>query len=317
METVAAHINSAITPARKRRFKIPSEWIWGYAFIAPLTIGILLFFIGPIFYSFFMSLMKWDILTPPQFIGLQNYRELFNDPQILLEFRNTLYLGIGTVPLTLILSVLLADALNQKIRGAIIYRTIYFLPMVTMATAVGMVWKWLFSAKVGLINTILGFFHLPQPMWVGDPHFVMPAVIIVSIWSRLGYNMVILLAGLQEIPEALYESAEIDGASKWVQFFHITLPLLTPSLFFLLVTSLIGAFQAFDMIFIFASDFSGGFGGPVLDALRTMVYGIYERGFSLLEMGYASAEAVILFVIIMGVTVIQFWVQKRWVHYDK
>jgi len=295
---------------------LQSEWFWGYLFIAPLTLGVLIFFVGPIFYSFFMSLMRWDILTPPKFIGLQNFRTLLTDAQIAREFRNTLYLAVGTVPTTLILSVLLADALNQKIRGKIVYRTIYFLPTVTMAVAVGTVWRWLFSSREGLVNLFLGSLHLPQPMWLADPHFVMPAIIIVSVWSRLGYNMVILLAGLQEIPQTLYESAEIDGASKWSQFFNVTLPLLTPSLFFLLVTALIGAFQMFDMIFVFAADRGGGIGDPFISAMSTMVYGIYQRGFSLLRMGYASAEAVLLFCIIMGVTAVQFIVQKRWVHYN-
>ena len=291
------------------------EWIWGYLFIAPIFIGIVGFHIGPIIYSFLMSFTRWDSVTQPVFIGLKNYLDLFIDQQVGHEFINMMYYTIGVVPLTIFLSLILANALNQKIRGVDFYRVVYFLPAVTMVSAITIVWQWLFNSQYGLIDKILGWCHLPQPVWLGDPKVIMLGIIIVAIWSGLGYNMVILLAGLQAIPQSIYESAEIDGAGRFSKFFWVTLPMLTPSLFFLLITSLISGFQAFDIIYMFIGG-STSLQGPLLEATRTMVYGIYEKGFTFLRMGYASAEAIVLFVLILIVTVCQFFLQKRWVHYD-
>jgi multiple sugar transport system permease protein len=298
-----------------KKLKIKDTWFWGYLFISPIILGIIIFSIVPIFYSFYMSLTQWDSLTPPVFVGLQNFIELFSDKQILKELLNTMYYTIGTVPVSLALSIMLANALNQKIPAKSMYRVIYFLPSVTMPVAIAIVWQWLFNSKMGLVNQFLLLFGIKGPMWLGDVHFIMPAIIIVSIWSSIGYNMVILLAGLQGIPQTYYEAAEIDGASKWLKFVKITLPMLTPSIFFLFITSLIGAFKAFDIIFMFAGANSNT-QGPLLEVTRTMVFGIYEKGFTFLRMGYASAEAILLFVIIMVVTVIQFIFQKKWVHYE-
>lgn len=307
-------LHSTTKIAKKGR--INSECAWGYLFIAPLVLGVYFFSIGPILYSFGASFTNWDGLTKPVFIWLDNYKELFSNKEAIKEITNTLYYTVGTVPLCLILSILLANTLNKKVIGKSMFRTIYFLPSVTMPVAVAMVWRWLFNSDLGLINIFLGVFHLPQPMWLGDPHYIMPAIIIVSIWSQVGYNMIILLAGLQGISTTYYEAADIEGASERVKFSRITLPLLSPTIFFLLTMMLINAFKAFDIIYVFAGGASNFGQGPMLTATRTMVYGIFEKGFMFMKMGYASAEAVLLFLVILVITIIQFVFQGKWVHYE-
>lgn len=299
----------------KKKFKIKQEWIWGYLFAAPIVLGIVIFSVGPLLYSFYMSLMDWNGLTNPSFIGFKNFIAVFSDKTVGREFINTLYYTVGTIPASMILSILLANVLNRKMAGVSVYRIIFFLPSVTMAAAIAIVWQWLFNSKLGLVNMFLGLLHLPRPMWLGDTHFIMPAIIIVSIWGSVGYNMVILLAGLQGISQTFYEAAVIDGATKWDRLVKITLPMLTPSIFFLLTMSLMSAFKAFDVIYMFAGAANAG-QGPLLEATRTMVYGVYEKSFTFLRMGFASAEAVVLFAIIMLVTALQFIFQNKWVHYE-
>lgn len=298
-----------------RKLKMKSEWIWGYLFVAPIMIGIAVFAVGPLLYSFYMSVMDWNGLSDKIFIGFDNYKNVFSDKTIGREFINTLYYALGTIPLSLILSILLANILNQKLSGVSLYRTIFFLPSVTMPAAIAIVWKWLFNSKIGLVNMFLGLFHIPGIIWLGDTRYIMPAIIIVSIWGCIGYNMVILLAGLQGIPQSFYEASVIDGATKWNKLVKITLPMLTPSIFFLLTMSLMNAFKAFDVIYMF-SGAANATQGPLLEATRTMVYGVYEKGFTFLRIGYASAEAVVLFAIILFVTALQFIFQKKWVHYE-
>lgn len=293
-----------------------SERLCGYLFIAPTVLGVLIFSICPILFSFAMSFTDWDSLTQPIFVALDNYRKMFSDPEIHNELRNTLIYTIGTVPLTLVFSLLLANALNKKIPGKGLFRTLYFLPVVTMPVAVAMVWRWLLNSEFGVVNQVLSWFGIDGPMWLGDPKYVMMAIILVVVWSQVGYNMIILLAGLQGISESYYEAADIEGASEWKKFFHITIPLLSPSIFFITITMLMNAFKAFDIIYVFSGSGKDMAQGPVLNATRTMVYGIYERGFVFMDMGYASAEAVFLFLIILAITAFQFIMQKKWVNYD-
>lgn len=291
------------------------EAAWGYLFIAPLVLGLLVFSIFPILFSFYMSFTDWNSLVDPNFLGIKNYVDIVQDDNFGLEIRNTLYFAAGTVPLTIVLSLVLANALNSKMRGTGFFRVLYFLPNVTMASAVALVWRWLFNSRLGLINEILGLFGLPQPQWLTDPNYTMPAVIIMSVWSGIGYNMIILLSGMQSIPKTLYEAAELDGATAAGKFFHITVPLVTPAIFFVLTMQIMGAFKTFDTIFVFAG---GGknLQGPIADSIRTMVVGLYQNGFIFLKMGYASAQAVILFVFILLFTAVQFWLQKKWVYYE-
>jgi len=304
----------------ERRRKHPSrikiiDWFWGYFFIAPIILGIVVFEIGPVIYSFFMSMTKWDGLTTPTFIWFSNFTSMFTDAQIGRELVNTLKYMIGTVPIGLCLAIIIAVLLNSNVGGKSFYRVAFFLPVVTMPTAIATVWRYLFSSQYGLVNYLFRPFGL-NPQWLGDPQFIMTALIIVAVWSGIGYNAIILLAGLQQIPKTYYEAADIDGANPFNQFYRITVPLLSPTIFFLLITSMIGAFRAFDLIYLFSGTSSVASGAPTTEAIRTMAFGIYQKGFVLHRMGYAAAEAVLLFVIILIVTLIQFKLQKKFVFYD-
>lgn len=304
------------SPTVKLRLALGSEAFNAYVFIFPLLLGVLVFFIWPIVASFYISFTNWDSLTKPIFVGLRNYQKIFGDLQVGREFLNTVYFALGTVIPTIILSVILANLLNKDLKGRSVFRVIYYLPVITMPVAVALVWQWLFNSHYGLIDIALGALFQTRPIWLGDPNLIMPAVIIVTIWSGIGYNMIFLLAGLQSIPRSLYEACEIDGANGTTVFFRVTLPLLTPTLFFLLTISVMGAFKAFDMIYMF-SGAANSTQGPLVDHLRTMVYGIFQAGFTNYRMGYASAEAFLLFMIIMLLTILQNRLQKLWVHYDK
>ncbi|MDR3145095.1 MAG: sugar ABC transporter permease [Treponema sp.] len=290
-----------------------NTWLWGYFFIAPLSLGLLFFVVGPVGYALFISLTDWDGFTVASFIGFRNFINIFRDPQVLLELFNTLkYMG-GVVPATLIIAIVIANLLNTDVHGKGFFRVAFFLPMVTMASAVAIVWKWLFNSQYGIINIFLRPFGL-NPQWMGNPDYIMAAVIVVAVWGGIGYAAIILLAGLQSIPKNYYEAASIDGADPWCRFIRITVPLLSPTIFFLTITSMINAFKAFDLIFMFAG--TGNSTSPTTEAVRTMVFGIYQKGFLLRRMGYAAAEAVLLFGLILLVTVIQFRLQKKLVYYD-
>jgi multiple sugar transport system permease protein len=285
------------------------EAVWGYAFLLPNIIGFLIFTALAVVAAFGLSLTEWDLLTPPKFIGLANFQKLLtNDPVFRQVMANTLYFVAGVVPLDIICSLLLALLLNRPIRYMVIYRAIYFVPVVTSLIAVAMVWQWLYHSEVGLVNYALNLVGLPRVNWLGSTEWAMPAVIFMSVWKAMGYYGVIFLAGLQGIPTHLYEAASIDGANGWQRFWRITLPLLTPTLFFVLVISIIQAFQVFGQIFIMTR------GGPG-NATNTIVYFIYNNGFVWFRMGYAAAASWILFAVIFAITALQMWWQRRWVHY--
>jgi multiple sugar transport system permease protein len=290
-----------------------NTWFWGYFFVAPVMFGITVFLIGPLFYAFYLSLTNWDGFVKANFVGFRNFSQILQDRDLYIEFFNTLKYMIGVVPCTIIIALGIANLLNQKVRGRSFFRTAFFLPMVTMPAAVAAVWRWLYNSQYGLVNYLTRLFGW-NPMWLGDPRYILTAVIIVAIWSGIGYASIILLAGLQNIPKTYYEAAEIDGAGAFRKFTRITAPLLSPSIFFLTITSMIGAFKAFDLIFMFSG--GGNSSGPASQAVRTMVYGIYHKGFVLMRMGYAAAEAVVLFAIILSVTLLQFYLQKKLVFYD-
>ncbi|MGO0062350.1 carbohydrate ABC transporter permease [Brevibacillus fluminis] len=286
-----------------------TDMLWAYAMIAPTLLGLVVFYIWPLLQTIYLSFTKWGAFGKYKWIGLQNYEKLFSDVQLLTALKNTLIYTVLSVPFSIAFSILAAVLLNQKIKGVSFYRTLYFLPVVTMAAAVAMVWRWLFNADFGLINYCLGLFSIQGPRWITDPSIALYAVVIVAIWSSIGYNMVIFLAGLQGIPRMYYEAAELDGASRLRQFFTITLPLLTPSIFFVSITSLIGAFQVFDLIYMMV-------GNSALEKTQTIAYLFYKYAFVTGEGGYAAAIAVLLLAIILLVTVVQVKMQKRWVHYD-
>ena len=297
---------------RKRKFK--QEWFWAYVFIAPMVIGTLIFGIVPILYSAGLSLMKWDGLGEKTFNGLTNFVNLMKDEKFRYEIRNTLVYTIAVVPITLMLSLGVANLLNKGLQATGFFRVIYFLPNIVMPVAVAMVWRFLLNSKVGLVNVFLRVLHLPTPGWISDPKYIMASLVIISVWSGVGYNAIIMLAGLQGISPSLYESARLDGASSIRIFWKITFQLLSPTLFFLTTMSIMNSMRAFDIIYTFIGKADQG--GPIVDASRTVVFGIYDKAFKFLNMGGASAEAMILFFMIAVITVVQFKLQDKWVFYE-
>ncbi len=285
------------------------EAAWAYVFLLPNIIGFLVFTALAVVAAFGLSLTEWDLLTPPRFIGFANYQKLLtNDPVFRQTMINTVYFVAGVVPLDILCALSLALLLNRPIRAMTLYRAIYFVPVVTSLIAVAIVWQWLYHTEVGLVNFVLTRLGLPRVNWLGSTEWAMPAVILMSVWKAMGYYAVIFLAGLQGIPTHLYEAASIDGANGWQRFWRITLPLLSPTMFFVLVISMIQAFQVFGQIFIMTR------GGPG-NATNTIVYFIYNNGFVWIRMGYAAAASWILFAIIFAITALQVVWQRRWVHY--
>lgn len=283
--------------------------IEGWLFIAPVVFGILAFQFYPILVSMYASLTRWDGIGVPRFVGLENFVRLFtNDQFFRLTLRNTVYFTLGHIPLTLGVALFLALLCNRKMLGVTWYRTAYFTPVVTNTVAISLVWFWLYAPEVGVFNWLLSLVGIDGPAWLSDTKWAMPAVILVSVWQGVGYPMVIFLAGLQGIPEVLYEAAKIDGGSALQRFRHVTLPLLTPSIFFLMITSFISSFQVFGLIFVMTQ------GGPA-NATNVYIYYLYQNAFSFGKMGYASAMAWILFALIATVTLVQWKLQKRWVFY--
>lgn len=285
------------------------EALWAYLMIAPLLLGFGVFFYLALAASFGISLTRWDLLSAPQWLAFGNYRQLFYDAKFLQSLWNTMRYTLLSVPASLVVSLLLALALNTGLRFQKLYRTIFFLPVLTMPVAIAVVWAWLYNPDFGLLSQLTALLGAPRIRWLSDPRWAMPSLALMSVWQGAGYGMVIFLAGLQNVPQQLYEAAHMDGATTAERFRFVTLPLLSPTIFFVLVTSLISAFQVFDIIYTMTG------GGP-LNTTQTVVPSIYEAGFRRFEMGYASAMAWVLFIIILLVTVVQFLLQRRWVYYD-
>lgn len=275
----------------------------GYFFIAPALLIITIFVFIPMFASLYLSFTEYDVLSAPKFVGLANYKRLlFNDKLFWIAVRNTAVYVLGTVPLGIALSLALAAAVEQ-VKGKSIYRTVYFLPTITAIVAVSVIWKWLYAGgKYGLINYALMKFGFSPVDWLTNPKTTLPAIMIMSIWGGLGQNFIIFLAGLQGIPRTVYEAAEIDGVSRWQNFWYITLPLLRPVMVFVIMMSLIASFQVFDQVYVLTqgTEYVGG----VLHSALTIVTYLYERGFERFYMGYASAIAYMLFFIIFLLTML-------------
>ena len=275
-----------------------------YLFIALPFALFFVFQIAPVFMSFFWSFTQYDVVHSPKFIGLANYKNiLFNDPLFWKAIRNTAIYTIGVVPIGICISLLLAVAIDQKIKFKSFFKSIFFLPTVTSIIAVSVIWKWLYAGeKYGLINYFimkLGF----QPVdWLASPGWTLPSIMIMSIWAGVGYNMMLFLAGLQTIPHSMYEAAEIDGAGFWKKFFHITLSLLRPTIVFVAMMSFIVSFQVFEQVYIMTGG-QGGIGG-VLDSALTIVAYLYDMGFQKFQMGYASALAYIIFLITLMIAIL-------------
>ena len=293
----------------------------GYLFIAPWLIGFVIFTLGPVMASLYLSFTKYDMVSVPIWIGFGNFQDLFKDNLFKRSLWNTLYYAVFTIPLSLTFSMILAMLLNNKLKGIYTFRAIYYLPAITSGVAISLLWRWLFHPDLGLINkalTIIGFSQSMCPKWLTDPHWAMPAIIIMSVWGGLGGSMLIYLAGLQGIPEQLYEACELDGANPWQKFWNVTLPMLSPTIFFNLIMAIIGSFQVFVTVFIMTSNQGASIepGGPANSTLVYVLY-LYRNGFRYLNMGTACAMAWVLFVIILVLTLINFYFSKKWVNYDQ
>ncbi len=287
-----------------------ADWFWGYLMIAPMLLGLGIFYVWPALQTLYFSFTEWGAFGKYQWSGTDNYQRLFRDREVWQALRNTLVYTALSVPISIILAIGVAVLLNQRIRGVGLYRTLFFLPAVTMPAAIAMVWQWLFNGDYGLINYLLSLVWIDGPRWLSHPQLALYSLVAVGVWSSIGFNMVIFLSGLQGIPRSYYEAAEIDGASPLRQFFRITLPLLTPTIFFATVLSLITSFQVFDLIYLMI-----GPNSPVIDNTQSLVYLFFELAFLLNDKGYAATITVLLFGIILVVTVLQFRLQRRWVHY--
>ncbi len=283
----------------------------GWLFIGPVIAGVIAFQFVPVLVSVYASLTDWSGLSAPRFAGIANYIELFTkDPLFYLTLRNTAVFTLGSVVLSVGFGLVLALLGNEKLPGISIFKAAFFAPVVTNSVAVGFVWFWLYQPENGLINGFLAQANVQGPTWLTSNTWAMIAVIIVAVWQGVGYPMLILLAGLQSIPDSLHEAARIDGASAWSRFWRVTLPLLTPSLFFLTIMQFITSFQIFGIIFVMTH------GGPA-NATNVYIYQVYQSAFSFGRLGYAAAMGWILFVIVGLVTFLQWRLEKRWVFYGE
>ncbi len=298
---------------RTRRHILPrhlvqeNAWAFGFLFLALL--GLFGLTLLPIVVSFFLSFTDWDALGAPNLVGLRNFAQLAHDPTFFRALWNTIYYTVVSVPLGMILSLGLAMALNRSIPGVGFYRTLVLIPVISSTVATALLWGLMLDPYIGLANHLLRLLGLPASGWLTDTKMAMPAIILMSVWKGLGYNMVLFLAGLQGIPPELREAARIDGASRWKEFVNITLPMLSPTTFFVLVISVISSFQVFDQTWVLTK------GGPQ-EATITLVYYVYQTGFQQLRMGYASAIAYVLFFMTLIVVMIQWITQRRWVYYQ-
>lgn len=297
---------------KKSKMKMSTlEAIWGYVFLSPWLLGMIFFIGGPILASLILSFCEWDLIQKPKFIGFDNFLKIFtSDKRFWASLYNTFYYTVFSVPLGIAGSIAVALFMNQKWKTVRLLRTIYYLPSVTAGVASAIIWMWLFNPDFGLINYVLSLFGIKGPLWLADETWSKPALIIMGLWG-VGGNMIIYLAGLQGIPKQLYEAAEIDGAGMWAKFRHITIPMLTPVIFFNLIMSIVWSFQIFTQVYVM----TGGQGGPSDSTLVLVLY-IYQHAFKFHNMGYASALAWILFIIILIFTLIQFKFAGGWVHYE-
>jgi len=299
------------------RWRPDQQWE-AYLFLLPSFAGFLIFVAIPVIAALALSFVRWNLLTPPTFVGTANYTQLLTQDRIFHRaFWNTAYFTVTIVPLQLILGLSLAVALNQAIRGITLYRLIYFMPVVTTIVAAALVFQWMFNRNFGLVSAMiwklgeLTGLPISPPDWLSSTSWAKPAVVILTLWKNTGFTMVIYLAGLQAVPEELYDAAKVDGANAWQRFRRITMPMISPTTFFLLVIQMIGAFQLFSEPYVMTRTQ----GGP-LQATLTIVYYIYQNAFQFGSMGKASAMAWVLFTLIFTFTFIQTRLQRHWVHYE-
>jgi ABC-type sugar transport system permease subunit len=309
-------ISQGLDGAQERKAKARKQQFWmrlriaslAYTFLLPSFIGLLAFLLVPIVAVAVMSLFNWNLLAGPRFVGLQNYDILFHSSIVGHSLLVTVYYVLLNIPAQTVLALLLASLMNKKMRGMGVFRTIYVIPWMATPVAMGIVWQWIFDPQYGALNSFLGFFGLHGITWLSTSQLAMPSIAAVNIWQYTGYNMLFFLAGLQSIPEELYEAASIDGVSRLQAFFHVTLPLLRPTMFFVLVTAIIGSFQVFDTVYVMTQ------GGPGM-ATNTISFYIFRQAFVFFHAGYASALSMVLFAILLAVTLAQaFYFRKRIVY---
>ncbi|MDH3675204.1 MAG: sugar ABC transporter permease [Anaerolineae bacterium] len=281
-----------------------------YLFVLPTIVGLIVFRLGPVAVAIGASFTRWNIQTPPKFLGLNNFVELVSSETFWLIFKNTILFTVIFVPGVMIVSLLMAVMVNQKLRGIAFFRGLYFMPYITAMVAVAMVWNWIFATRFGVLNYVLiNFFYISDPpAWLADKTWALPALAIVAIWKQVGFQMLIFLAGLQSIPGSLYDAAAIDGANRQQQFFKITLPLLSPITFFIFIITVIEAFKTFEVTFAMTE------GGPN-NASSTLAFYIYQNAFIFGRMGFASALALFLLLFVGLTTLLSFKLKGRMVEY--
>jgi len=295
---------ASLTGMRRR------EELTAWLFISPIVLGILIFQFYPTLFSFYISFTRWNLLTPPKWIGFSNFVELFTTDRFFYNtMSNTATYAFWTMLIGLSLGLIFAALLNQEIHGKYIYRAIYFVPVVAPTVAVALLWQWLYEPNFGVLNGMLRMIGVHGPNWLGNTTWAMRSVIVEAIWAGLGFNILIFLAGLQGIPQEYYEAAEIDGANAIQKFFSITMPMLSPTTFFLLVTGVIGGFQVFDIPYIMTG------GGPA-NATQMVIMYLYNNAFTIQKMGLAAAISFIVFLLIITLTILNFQISKSWVFYE-
>ncbi len=287
--------------SRKKFFNTATN----YLYILPFMILFIVFFVFPIIQGFYISFTEWRGTDQPVYVGLRNYTELFQDKLFYTTLKNTLIYVAEYFPLSVIIPLALAVAINRPIAGLGFFKFSLITPMVVSVSAVGLIWKWMFNSTFGLINYYLEKLGMAAPNWFMDPKYAMLAIVITSLWGGIGWNLIIFSAGIKNIPQEFYEAAQIDGANRWACFWHITLPNLTQTLLFITVTGLTGSFRVFGQIYVLTN------GGPY-DSTRSLVFYMYDNGFKYFKMGYASSISWILFIIILGITLLQFKYLKGW-----
>ncbi len=285
-----------------------NQLIWGWIFILPTMLGLIILNIYPIFSTVYQSFFKTgDFGKGNVFVGLDNYITMFKDTEVWQSLWNTIKYAVIEVPFSIVIALVLAVFLNRKMRFRSGYRAIFFLPMVAAPAAIAMVWRWLYNSQFGLLNHIFG----TNINWISNPKIAWISVAVIGVWSIIGYNMVLFLSGLQEIPRDYYEAADIDGASGIKAFFNITLPLLSPTIFFVMITRIIGALQVFDLVYMVMDNTN-----PALPKTQSIVYLFYQYSFTYGNKGYGSTIVILLLAVVMVITVIQMKAQKKWVYYN-
>lgn len=283
------------------------ETIAGYIFLLPNFLGFVAFGLFPILFAFYIMFTDWSLAKDPNFVGVENFGKLISDRLFWKTLGNTFYYTFVAVPTGVFIAFWLALLMNRKMKGVIFFRTIYFLPQITLTVAAAIVWSWIYHPELGLINYLLDLIGIDGPRWLHSTTWAMPAIIIMGNWQGIGFAMLIILAGLQGVPQEYYDAAEIDGANAWQRLRYVTVPLLTPTIFFVVVTSLIGALQGFDQFYVMTG------GGPA-KATTTLVLYIFQNGFTFFKMGYGAALAAALFICILAITLLQWRLARKWVY---